>query len=418
MQEISFDNNLYRFIRDINSLKSTLSLLLSAINEELNSAKIHLDQYLSKYATEIKTDDHGNKNFILNGDHFRQVSSMTNQIDHLNNAKKLLPKNYLVSLISQYDAFLGGLISVIYFIKPELLNSNEKNISFCQLNSFKTIDDVKQFIIEKEVDAVIRDSHINQIKWLETKLSIKLREDLNIWTNFVEITERRNLFVHTDGKVSSQYLYVCRENKVVFENEPSLGDCLDVSDDYFSNACNYFFEMGVKLTSVFWRKLSPDDRKNADSSLNQICYSLISLEEYDLAINLLKFATEIIKKHSSEENFLYMLLNKAQAYKWNNQLNMCESILNSVDWSAKNETFQLVRLVLLDDFEKAAKLMKRVANIEGINKIDYKDWPIFKEFRKSSHFQKSYEEIYNEKFQIDENYIPTDVEDECRENYE
>ncbi len=56
----------------------------------------------------------------------------------------------MISLISQYDAFLGRLIRTLFLIKPESLSMSEKNISFAQLQTFESIEDAKEYILEKE----------------------------------------------------------------------------------------------------------------------------------------------------------------------------------------------------------------------------------------------------------------------------
>lgn len=40
--------------------------------------------------------------------------------------------------------------------------------------------------------------------------------------------------------------------------------------------------------------------------------------------------------------------------------------------------------------------------------MDYKDWPLFKEFRKTNQFKVAYENIYSETFE----YIEEDTEEE------
>lgn len=44
----------------------------------------------------------------------------------------LVPRNFLVSLVSEFDAFIGSLIKYIYSKKPELLSGLERNITFSE----------------------------------------------------------------------------------------------------------------------------------------------------------------------------------------------------------------------------------------------------------------------------------------------
>jgi hypothetical protein len=126
-----------------------------------------------------------------------------------------VPRLFIVGLISAYDAFLSRLIRAILVTKPEILSSSEKNISFKELVAIGSVEAARDVVIEKEVESVIRCSHAEQIEWLEKKLNMTLRKDLKIWSDFIELCERRNLFTHTDGVVSSQYLKTCANHRLI-----------------------------------------------------------------------------------------------------------------------------------------------------------------------------------------------------------
>jgi len=99
-----------------------------------------------------------------------------------------------------------------------MLSSSERSISYKDLTEIGSVEAAREQIIEKEVESVLRDSHSQQIDWLEKKLDIPLRKDLRIWPEFIELCERRNLLLHADGLVSSQYLAVCKRHDVDLKN--------------------------------------------------------------------------------------------------------------------------------------------------------------------------------------------------------
>jgi hypothetical protein len=76
-------------------------------------------------------------------------------------------------------------------------------------------------------------------------------------------------------------------------------------------------------------------------------------------------------------------------------------VLDSIEWSALSNSFKLARAVLIDDFKLAQKIMFKIGNDEEtISRLHYREWPIFKEFRKSNEFLEAYEKNYNEPFMI------------------
>jgi len=219
--------------------------------------------------------------------------------------------------------------------------------------------------------------------------------------------ERRNLFAHSNGTVSAQYLTICDRHRVKFENRPCVGDILNVTPMYFGLAHACIFEIGTKLAHVLWRKILPDQRKEADLSLLILGYDLLVNKEYDLAVTLGTFATEIIKKWSSDDIRRRVLINLAQAYKWGGKPAEMTTVIDREDWSSCGHEFKLAVAVLRDKFDLAAGLMKSIAAADLIEKNDYRDWPLFIEFRKSQAFQETYQSLYGHHLELIEP-SPTD----------
>lgn len=136
------------------------------------------------------------------------------RLDRSSIATKVIGNSSVVSLLSQYDSFLGGLLRAFFHLRPELLNASERTLTLKELQTFESIDAARGYIVEKEVEAVIRKSHVEQFEWMEDRFEIQLRKGLNVWPTFVEVTERRNLIVHCGGTVSSHYLSVCKQHGV------------------------------------------------------------------------------------------------------------------------------------------------------------------------------------------------------------
>lgn len=202
--------------------------------------------------------------------------------------------------------------------------------------------------------------------------------------------------MHNRGIVSNHYLDVCRRHSVEFETEPQVGEQLSVPPEYFDSAFETIFEVGVKLAHVLWRKAQPKDRKKADSNLIDIGYNLLFEERFELACRVLDFSTTTLKTFSSEQNRLTLLINQAQAYKWSGDMETARRILSNEDWSTRSDAFQLAEAVLLDDFDKASEIVKRVGTTGSVEKSNYREWPLFREYRKSEKFQGTFEEVFQE----------------------
>ena len=355
--DVSIENELSLFIKYIDALASTLPPTLLAIGSIQQAYFQHLAKSVEENMISLEMID-GKLHIELNFENHNMPEKLIRDIEKTNLADKLILRSFIISLISQYDAFLGRLIRSLFLIQPESLNISEKNITFAQLQSFGSIEDAKEYIMEKEVETVLRKSHSEQFDWLERKFDIKLHEGLSVRSAFIEVTERRNLFVHNNGVVSSQYMNVCKENKVEIAEDIQVGSQLEATTDYFKKAYESVFEIGVKLAHVLWRKVRPADREKADHNLNGICYDLLVEERFRLACILLDFAVDM-KKFSSEQRKRTFIVNRAQAYKWTGDFEIAKKIITNEDWSAASDDFKLAEAVILDDYDRAYTLMKK-----------------------------------------------------------
>jgi hypothetical protein len=313
-------------------------------------------------------------------------------------AMKNIPRSFLCSLIHHYDAYLGRLLRMAFFVKPELLNASQKQLLFTDLVAFPSIEAAREYMIEKEVETVIRDSHVAHFDWMENRFKLNLRKELSIWPKFVEITERRNLFVHCDGVASSQYFTMCQKHGVKLEKQIKVGEELGVTPDYFQQAVECILEIGVKLGHVLWRKLQPDNLSDADIALHHATYDFLVEERYALTKTLLNFAvkTPIIK--SSEEIKCFNLINLAIAQNFSAERTQALATLKSHDWSASEDRFKLAVAVLERRHDDAVLIMKRIGSKGPVTRVEYSSWPLFKDFRNTTEFLATYKELFGEEF--------------------
>jgi hypothetical protein len=404
-------DDIFSFTQDIECLHTTLPLIMiimGTVHEETHKS---FHTFIDEHSENIETGEENT--YALKVEDAAEHDRLKRQHNNSLTAMRLIPRHFITSLVSQYDSFLGRVIRFIFAIKPQILNASEKNIAYTDLILFANIDAAREYIIEKEVETIIRKSHVEQFAWLKDKLGTPFNKDLKSWPVFIELTECRNLFVHCDGRVSSQYLKVCSENKCDIAPTLNVGDQLKVNPQYFEDAYKCIYEIGVKLAHVIWRRLSPDHLKEADDNIIAITYGLLEKREFDLAKRLLDFFTQDHMKHSSDVNRRMMIINRAQAYKWAKDNDTCNKILSKLDWSASGDNFKLAVAVLKENYDDAYNLMKRLKHDETFLKTYYKDWPLFMELRKQEAFASVYEECYGEPFKVQQK-----TEEEKKENVE
>ena len=290
------------------------------------------------------------------------------------------------------------------------------------------LDELKEFVIEKDVESLLRKSHFEQLTILEKRISKHTKKEFTLTTNlpvlptFIELTERRNLFVHCNGIVSRNYIDNCRKHKVKKLENIELNDVLDVDPEYFNEGFQAVFEIGVKLGQVLWRKFLPTKINEADGNLNNISFDLIINGYYDLAINLLKFATETLPKKSTEKMRKTMIINKALSFYLKGEKETNNKILDSEDWSV-GLIFQLAVSVLKEEYDLSTSLMKKIGpEHDDINASSYQEWPLFRDFRDTDKFKETFKEIFGKEFVVVEREkksfikLMNDIKDEKQTN--
>jgi len=351
-----------------------------------------------EHGVELETGDY--ELYQIGIEHFSEISRRLHHSNSVARGIEILPRLFMLGLISAYDVFLSNLIRAILLTKPEILSSSEKNLSFKDLVEIGSIEAARERIIEKEIETVIRSSHAEQIRWLEKKLEMTLTKDLKIWPDFIEICERRNLITHTDSVVSSQYLSVCKDHGVDV-SAISVGDKLKVDQKYYARAVSVISEIGIKLTQVIWRKLVPTEIHLAATELNEIAYRMIAKRKYKVAAEMFEFGIYTMKKHGSEAIRKRMIVNYANAIKLDGDKAKAEAILDAEDWSATTDVYRICVAAVKEDVDQVISMMQPTVNSGGMKISDIRDWAVFEKMRSDAKFVDAFEQAFGEKLLLD-----------------
>lgn len=395
MEGKELHNNLHRLLSHLDSIKDTLPMVMIQLSPHQKKANAEFQDFFKNNVEEIENED-GQKSISVDYGESKIFDQLSKNALISNLASKILPESLFVSLISQYDAFTNSLLKILFEIRPEFINNSERELTFSQLVDFDSIENARNYIIEKEVETVLRKSHSEQFDYLEKKLEMPLRKSLPIWKIFIEITQRRNLFVHCDGIVSSQYLKVCRENNCSIEGI-ELNQRLDVNIEYFKKAYECLYEISSKLTHTIWRKLLKDDIKNADQKLNTICFDLLNTNQLELSDVLLDFAIKQ-DRHYNDASKNMFIVNRALSLYLNSKSDDAKKIMDTKDWSASSDDFKLANYVITEDHDKACRLMKKIGDDGEVDKENYRSWPLFFKLRKEEKFKETFKEIFKQEY--------------------
>lgn len=388
---MTLDNNLHKLLSHLDSINDTLPMVMLQLSPHQKKANEEFQKFFKENVEEIEEED-GEKSISVPYEKSKVFDQLSKNALISNLANKVLPESLFVSLISQYDSFTNNLLKILFELRPEYINNSERELNFSQLVEFNSIEDAREYIIEKEVETVLRKSHSEQFDYLEKKLGIPLRKNLPVWQTFVEITQRRNLFVHCDGIVSNQYLKVCKEGKCD-TGKIKVGQRLNISTKYFNQAYECIYELASKLTHTIWRKLLKEDIKKADLKLNSICFDLLNNNQLRLANVLLDFAVKQ-DKHYNDSSKNMFIVNKALSLYLNSKGEEANNIMQGKDWSASSDDFKLANFVITEEYDKVYALMRKIGSDGEVDRENYRSWPLFFKLRGVDEFKSTYKEIF------------------------
>lgn len=394
-------DNLTVFIENINCLRETYEYSEQTLWMQKKEASKQFQDLIKNFPIDKDSGE-----IDIPNRHWREFQKKERRMLRAERALTLVPPSYLVSLVSLYDQFYAGLVRLIYRIAPEKLKQSNKQFTYRDLCDYKSVQEVKVLIVDETVDKLMRDSHVEQFEWLAKAMGLKTLKKFKEWPDFVELMERRNLFVHSDGVVSQQYLDVCESEKALLAGVKK-GNQLVVDRVYFESAYKTLYIVGIKLTQMLahtvYDKQFPNDYSAIDSILIDNVYELITEELYDVAISVSEFVHDdeyLGLKHTANDK-CYILLNFAQAYKWNGQTEKCKELLNKVDCTVWKDELLIPKFTLEGEFNIVYEKMRTVGKSSSVlTPENYRQWPIFKELRKEVEFIQLFKEIFGEELEV------------------
>ncbi len=394
-------DNLNVFLEGINCIKETYEFSEVMLRAHFNETTSKYNNFIKSYE---RKDDNGVTVIEVPITRFREWDRLHRKKSRAERAFELVPPSYFVSLVSAYDSFFGGLVRCLYSICPEKLQEEEMKFCYRDLQQFDNLTDVKKRIIDKRVETLLRDSHVEQIEWLRKALDLDtLTKSFKGWTDFVEITERRNLFVHANGTVSTQYIDNCRKHAAL-DACILEGNQLTVDKDYFNKAFKTLYKTAIMLTQTVLRKkycekVGSKCVSDIDNALIVNVFDLIVDKHYDVAIDVSEMVLNNPKFTHNAFDKMYIVLNYAQAYKWSGNDAKCREILSREDWTACTNELLMPRYALEENYPEVYARMRELGrNNKHITVSAYREWPIFQLLREQKEFAAVFAEIFGQEF--------------------
>lgn len=278
-----------------------------------------------------------------------------------------LKTSILSSLVSTYESFLSSVYSNLIYNNRSLYFGS-RTITLQELIS-NDLDD----IIEKQIDEIVESDMYDSIDLTKTifeKEKIAQNEIAKTIEEFIEICSRRNIYIHNDGNVNKLYL------SAVPSCNAKVGTYLKCDDKYYINSIISIQKLMFFMTFRLLEKEKMDD--DVIEQILDFYFEKLANKEYEItefvyrvlsSSKKLDFASKMI----CEVNYLISLKYLHKEKEFNDEI-------STFDVSASEKPFKIAKLILLNKFQEASKLIEESYDSEKTPN-ELLNWPLYQDFR-------------------------------------
>lgn len=285
----------------------------------------------------------------------------------------------LAMTVGAFDVLMAGLMTRYYIGFPDALAEHDKEpkFSIADVRELRSEADALDLLIKRRVSKIMYGTPEDWSGWFKRHCGESLKDLALDWWSIREIFERRHVVLHNGGLVSSEYLA-----RLDFSGReaPSLGDRLEVDDDYVANALDQLDIVGSAVAILAWGSWLPDQRDRSAGRLLSRAYTGLTVERWRVTERLAAIG-ERPTFQCTDGLRLALRCNRWLARAEQNGYASIHEEVAAWDESALSPQFRFVRLVLLQDLSAALKLAPSVIASEEISKGELRAWPILRTFR-------------------------------------
>jgi len=293
---------------------------------------------------------------------------------------------------AHFDRFIGEMMYAAFEIKPELRKSLRREIAFIELDELPNLAAVHDLVIEKEIEDILHRSRDEQIKWFESRCGMS-PFDRDLGGDLADVAGLRNLIAHHGGRVTNKVGFGIRKRRQGFLSQYKVGESVFVNGQDIDAVHDILVTAALSISQNTWRNLRKDQMQSADIVFHELTYTCLALEEFKLAQRMLLLGFKF-REAMSLTCRLVSTVNLAQAFKWLGDRAGCLNVLGSEDWNLHEPPYRLSVAVLTENWEEARVLMQQCAEEDLVDQAEFEDWPVFRDFRETEHYQEVFAEVY------------------------
>lgn len=290
----------------------------------------------------------------------------------------------ITALVSFFEALFADLIGAYYRRYPQALPDETHQLTLSDLRKLDSVEAAERLVIAREIDAVLRKSTEDQLRYFENRLKLALEPVRLYEEGLKEVFLRRNIVVHSNSVVNGYYIKGVSP-EIVARFNLREGVHLKNSEEYISESLDLFSVAGMALLQLCWRKWEKNEVKLADADLRSQIYEGLVEERWQLVINLVDLAECIGFYDDSSRR--EACINRAIALKWLSRDPEAESALDKLDWSAAGIVYKCAIALLRGEVDQFYQHLVRALAADELPSRALEEWPLFRKVRMEERFQ-------------------------------
>jgi len=292
---------------------------------------------------------------------------------------RFLHSSLLMILVGELEMFINQLARASFEARPTALDQGERQLTWAEISSFDSIDALRDRVVDKTVDDLLRGSLQDWVEFFESKFGIN---QITAARSFdaVEAVQRRHCIVHNAGHVSQQYLDKLGEKNVSVE----LHDLLEVDDPYVQKTADILFLVAYSLAWAIAMKVNPDPewRDELVSTFANRTFYLLQDRRYSLVASIGESVPlDKMKGESGEYSAFIIQVNRWIALKEAGKFELARKEVEELPVATRSDHYKLAKYALLDEKEQAHEVAQRMIRNDELSRSHMLTWPLLRGVR-------------------------------------
>lgn len=344
------------------------------------------DDYSDIIEYEIDENEKGVK-FRPKGEKAAKFQEAMDKLAESGQKIRLLYNGSLMNLVSHVELFFADVIHFYLDRFPGCLRESEKQFSLEDLDSFDSIEDARQYLIQRKVEGVLHGSFEDWIDFLRKRANLSMSYLDDDMDKLVESFQRRNLVVHAGNRVNQTYISNVTGS---FAENVEIGERLRVDREYLDDRIDLLEKNCLLIGFELWKQLDLEDENRA-YELVKLSFEHLKRSRFGIAESLSYFLFN--DKAQTEPLRLIGKINYWLSLKRQGRWSEVRQDAENADFSAKGLRYRLAHASLCEREDKFFELLEPTIQSTELSADHLREWPVFREMRESEHLENRLSEI-------------------------